>query len=67
MASEPASRPAAEFRAGTVVAAIWTKSSTIGNGYQTLSQMCSEKRATWLRRIPFSIALSSLLVDTVDP
>ncbi len=29
MASEPASRPAAEFRAGTVVAAIWTKNTTI--------------------------------------
>jgi hypothetical protein len=29
MASEPAERPAAEFRAGTVVAAIWTKSTTI--------------------------------------
>ena len=29
MASEPAERPAAEFRAGTVVAAIWIKNSTI--------------------------------------
>ena len=29
MASEPAGRPAAEFRVGTVVAAIWTKNTTI--------------------------------------
>ena len=29
MATEPAERPAAEFRAGTVVAAVWTKSTTI--------------------------------------
>lgn len=29
MPNEPAERPVAEFRAGTVVAAIWTKNSTI--------------------------------------
>ena len=29
MAMEPVGKPAAEFRAGTIVAAIWTKSTTI--------------------------------------
>ena len=29
MANEPAEKPAAEFRAGTEVAAVWTKSTTI--------------------------------------
>lgn len=29
MVSEPAERPAAGFRVGTVVAAVWTKSATI--------------------------------------
>jgi hypothetical protein len=29
MATEPGGKPSAEFRAGTIVAAIWTKSTTI--------------------------------------